>query len=138
MSLHGAPVLIEARTRQDRLDVGLPDHIAHCALSHILHGYLGILIVKEIFLHVLDAPENNEVDIGNVLIARQDQAFRQYLVHTARRPTRTHADLDDVLARYLGQVDLLDGIRPGDSWRSGFPKYKTMAISSRFTRKVKE
>src|SRR5262249_20308110 len=102
-----------ARFGEDRLDVVLADHLAHGALGHLLHCDLGVLNVEEVMLGVLDAPEDDEIHIDNVLITRQHEAFLGHIAHgavAARTLARAHADLDDVLARHLGQAHLLDGI----------------------------
>ena len=80
--LHGLLGLL-ARLRQERLDVGLADDLAHGALGHFLHGDLGVLDVEEVFLRVLDAPEDDEIDIDDVLVAGQHQAFLRHVGHAA-------------------------------------------------------
>ena len=91
----------------------LADDLAHGALGHFLHGDLGVLDVEEVVLRVLDAPEDHEIDVDDVLVARQHQALLRHVAHRAvpaRTLARAHADLDDVLARHLGQAHLLDRI----------------------------
>ena len=111
--LHGLLGLL-ARLRQDRLDVGLADDLAHGALGHFLHRDLGVLDVEEVLLRVLDAPEDDEVDVDDVLVAGQHQAFLGHVADAAGEAARAgagaHADLDDVLPRHLRQAHLLDRI----------------------------
>ena len=143
--LHGLLGLL-ARLRQERLNVGLADHLAHGALGHLLYGDLGVLDVEEIMLRVLDAPEHDEVDIDDVLVAGQHQAFLGHVAHAAgkaaRGHARAHADLDDVLPRHLRQAHLLDRIGQAEVQarrllRVGLPKRMTTPSSSALTRKVK-
>src|SRR6185436_16246163 len=88
--------------------------LAHGALGHLLYRDLRVLDVEEIGLRVLDAPEHDEIDIDDVLVAGQHQAFLGHVAHaageTARRHGRAHADLDDVLPRHFRQAHLLDRI----------------------------
>ena len=102
-----------ARLGQDRLDVVLADDLAHGALGHLFHGGLGVLDIEQVLLRVLDAPEDDEIDVDDVLVAGQHQAF---FGHVATLPAAAvpsagaHADLDDVLARHLRQAHFLDRI----------------------------
>ena len=54
---------------QQRLDVRLADNVAHGAFGHLFHGDVGLLNVEEIFLSILDAPEDNEINVDDVLVA---------------------------------------------------------------------
>ena len=67
---------------QDRLDVALADDLAHGALGHRLHRAFGILDVEQKVGRVGDPPEHDEVDIDDVLVAGDHQAF---LGHVADR-----------------------------------------------------
>jgi hypothetical protein len=58
------------RGSEERLDIRLADNVAHGALRHLLHGDVGLLDVEEIFLNVLDAPEDYEINVDDVLVAR--------------------------------------------------------------------
>src|SRR6185295_3645954 len=111
--LHGLLGLLP-RLGKDGLDGGLTDHLAHGAFGHLLHRHLGVLDVEEVVARVLDAPEDDEVDIDDVLIAGQNQAFLRYVANAtakaARAAARAHADLDDALLRHLGQAHLFDRI----------------------------
>ena len=82
--LHGLLGLL-ARARQERLDVGLADDLAHGALGHFLHGDFGVLDVEEVLLRVLDAPEDDEIDVDDVLVAGQHQAFLAPIAAPRRR-----------------------------------------------------
>ena len=111
--LHGLLGLL-ACLGEDRLNVVLADDLAHGALGHLLDRDLRVLDVEEVVLRVLDAPEHDEIDIDDVLVAGQHQAFLGHIAHAAgkaaRRHGRAHADLDDVLPRHLRQAHLLDRI----------------------------
>ena len=50
---------------EERLDVRSADNVTHGALRHLLHGDVGLLDVEEIFLRVLDAPEDYEINGRN-------------------------------------------------------------------------
>jgi hypothetical protein len=49
--------------RQDRLQVGLADHLANGALCHLLHGGVWVPNIEKVFERVLDAPEDDKGDI---------------------------------------------------------------------------
>ena len=67
--------------------------------------------VEEIHLRILDAPEDHEIDIDNVFISGQHEAFFRHPERPAIGPACAHADLDDVLSRHLREMHLLDRIR---------------------------
>ena len=68
----------------------------------------GFWMLNRYLLGVLDAPEDDEIDVDDVLVAGQHQALFAHVADRARRRRddagRAHADLDDVLARHLGQA----------------------------------
>ena len=66
----------------------LADDLAHGALGHLLHGDLGVLDVEEVLLRVLDAPEDDEIDVDDVLVAGQHQAFLGHVAHAAGEAAR--------------------------------------------------
>jgi hypothetical protein len=75
-----------ACTRQEWLDIGLADHLAHGTLSHVLHGDVGVVNIEQIQLRILDAPEDHEIDVDNVFISRQHQAFVRHCERPAIDP----------------------------------------------------
>src|SRR5262249_26808943 len=66
---------------EERLDVRSADNVAHSALRHLLHSNVGLLDVEEIFLSVLDAPEHNEIDVDDVLVAGEHETFLWHHSH---------------------------------------------------------
>ena len=101
--------------RQDRLNFRFPDDLAHGALGHVLHSGVGVLNVEKILLRVLDAPEHDEVDIDDVLVASQHQAFCALVADASSRAStrrRPKADLDGVLDRHLRHAHLFNRIGP--------------------------
>ncbi len=75
--------------REDRLNVGLTDNLAHGAFRHFLHGVVGVRDVEQILFCVLDAPVDDEVDVDRVLVAGQHQAL---FFDVLRRPRRRNRD----------------------------------------------
>jgi hypothetical protein len=71
-----------ARAGQKRLDVRLADDVAHRAFGYLLHGDVGPLDVEEIPLSVLDAPEDHEINVDDVLIAGKHETFLWHCSHT--------------------------------------------------------
>ena len=71
------------RAGEDRLDVGAADHLAHGAFGHRLHGAFRILDVEQIVADAvrLDQPEHREIDVDDVLVAGQHQAFLRHVAH---------------------------------------------------------
>ena len=71
------------RAGQDRLDIRVPDHLAHGAFGHRLHGAFGILDVEQIIADAvrLDLPQHREIDIDDVLVAGQHQAFFRHVAY---------------------------------------------------------
>src|SRR3546814_6558569 len=60
---------------QRRLDVGAADDLAHRALCGDLHRLLRLANVKEVLTDIGDLPLHREVDVDDVLVARQHQAL---------------------------------------------------------------
>src|SRR6202035_3070244 len=75
---------------QDRLDVGAADYLAHRAFGDRLHGAFGVLDVEEIVADAvrLDAPQHGEVDVDDILVAGQHQAFFRHVAHRPAAPRR--------------------------------------------------
>jgi hypothetical protein len=73
------------RAGQKRLDVRLADDVAHGALRYLLHGDVGHLDVEEIFLRILDAPEDYEIDVDDVLVAGKHETFLWHRSHAPRQ-----------------------------------------------------
>ena len=102
---------------EDRLDVGAADHLAHRAFGHRLHGAFGVLDVEEKIADAvgLDPPQHGEIDVDDVLVAGQHQAFFRHVAHGAAAPRRIvdqrHADRDGGDAQRLRQQHGLDRIR---------------------------
>ena len=100
-----------ARLGQDRCDIVLADDFAHRALGHLFDGGVRVLNVEQVLLCVLDAPVDDEIDVDDVLVAGQHQAFFRHIARAGPgADRRAHADLDDVLPRYLRQAHLFDRI----------------------------
>ena len=118
--LDSGPVLIEnllhqflhrgfdvlARSGQNRLDVGAPDHLAHSALGDRLHGALGLLDVEQVFADAfrLDPPQHREIDIDDVLVAGEHQAFFRHIANRAAAA--------QILDHAHSDIDLVDSQRP--------------------------
>ena len=94
-----------------------PIDLAHRALGHRLHGAFGILDVEEIIADAvrLDPPQHGEIDVDDVLVAGQHQAFFRHVAHGPAAPRRIvdqrHADRDGGDAQRLRQQHGLDRIR---------------------------
>jgi len=104
---------------ENRLDLVTADDFAHRAFGHRPDGQvlLGseVLDVEEKGASVLDDPKDREVDVDDVFIAGQHQAF---FGHVARGlgivglAGQDVTDIELIFARDLGRLDTLD--RPGD------------------------
>src|SRR4029079_17959064 len=72
-----------ASASEDGLNFRAANHFAHGTLGHGLHGALGILNVEQKVADALrlDAPENREIDIDDVFVAGQHQAFFRHVAH---------------------------------------------------------
>ena len=57
------------------LDRGSANNFAHGAFGGRLHGLRGIADVEQVFARVLDDPEHRELNLDDVLVAGQHQAF---------------------------------------------------------------
>ncbi len=104
------------RAGEDRLNGRAADELAHGALGHRLHGALGLLDVEEIVAGAvrLDHPEHREIDIDDVLVAGEHQAFLGHVADGGAAPQildQPHADIDAVDARDLGREHGLDRVR---------------------------
>ena len=92
------------------------DGLAHRAFGDRLHGAFGILDVEEIVADAvrLDPPQHGEIDVDDVLVAGQHQAFLGHVAHGAAAPRRIvdqrHADRDGGDAQRLRQQHGLDRI----------------------------
>ena len=96
---------------EERLDVGMADHLAHGALGRGFHRALGVFHVEEVFRGVVDHPEDREIDVDDVLVAGQHQAFLGDVAARCRAPIIDGlTDRDAIHARNLGRVDGLDRI----------------------------
>src|SRR5581483_4144220 len=103
-----------AKLGQRRLDRGTADHLADRAFGHRLHQVVRIAHGEQVLLCVVDLPEHGEVDVDDVLIPGQHQAFRGHVAPAAVgvvAARRAVADFGAVDAGDGGQQDLLD--RPG-------------------------
>src|SRR5262245_20975105 len=87
---------------QKRLDVRLADNVAHGAFGHLFHGDVGPLNVEEIILSVLDAPEDNEINVDDVLVACERETFLWHRSHAPYHLAGSHADLGDEEDSHLG------------------------------------
>jgi hypothetical protein len=104
-----------ARAGENRLDLGMADHLAHGAFGDRLHGAFGLLDIEQIIAGAagLDQPEHREIDIHDVLVAGQHQAFFRYGAAgsaAARVLHRAHADIDAVDTRDFRRKRGLDRI----------------------------
>ena len=70
---------------QGRLDRRLADHLAHHGFGRDLHGRFRIADVEQVHAGVLDAPEHREMDVDDVLVAGQHQAFLGHIAHRVPR-----------------------------------------------------
>ncbi len=101
---------------KNRLDLRTADHLAHRAFRDRLHGAFRILDIEEIVGDTLrlDAPQHGEIDVDDVLVAGQHQAFFRHVAHGAAAPGRIvdqrHADRDGGDAQRLRQLHGLDRI----------------------------
>mgnify|MGYP006924698789 CR=1 FL=1 len=98
---------------QNALEVALADHLAHGTFRHVLHRLLGILDAEEVLLGILNAPDDDERHLDDVLVAGQHAAFLGHVGRTrgpAAYDARAETDLDRVLAGHLGEADFLDRV----------------------------
>ncbi len=82
----------------------MADDLAHGGFGYRFHGSFGILNVEEIVADGArpDFPEHREIDVDNVLVAGQHQAFLGHLTHgcaAAHVFHRAHANIDLVDAQ---------------------------------------
>jgi hypothetical protein len=83
---------------QGEVHLALADHLAHGGFGGLQHGLVGIAVVEEVFLRILEEPLHGELDVDDVLVVGQHQGFLEHLVLV-----RTAiADLDDA---HIGQLD---------------------------------
>ena len=75
---------------EDVLDRTTPHHLAHGALGDLLQHRDRILHVEQIVRRIVDLIENGELDVHDVLVARQHQAG----IVTAGRTTDGHLAFD--------------------------------------------
>ena len=93
----------------------LADDLAHRRFGGAFHRLLGIADVEEELAGVVDDPEHHELDVDDVLIARQHQAFLADVAGAGRAGrvvAGAEPDLDPVDARHLGSLDMPDRRRP--------------------------
>ena len=92
-----------------------PIDLAHGAFGHRLHGAFGILDVEQIVADAarLDLPQHREIDVDDVLVAGQHQAFLRHVAHRGAAADvfdRAHADIDLVDAQRRRRQRGLDRI----------------------------
>src|SRR5271166_1510409 len=100
---------------QDRFKLGAADNLAHRAFRDRLHRTFRLLDVEKIIARAvgLDQPEHRKIDIDDVLVAGEHQAFRRHLARRGAAAQILHvpdADIDAVDARDLGRKRRLDGV----------------------------
>ena len=107
-----------AQLGQRRLDRGAADYLADRAFRHRLNQVVRVAGIEQIGLGVADLPEHRQVDVDDVLVAGQHQAFgrdvasgRRALGAVALLAARAVADLGAVDAGDRWQQDMFD--RPG-------------------------
>src|SRR5690625_4020659 len=79
----GIDLDVLARFGQRPLNVGAADDLAHRRLGRRLHGGFALADVEEVLAGIGNLPEDREVDIDDVLVAGQHQAFFGHV--TSRR-----------------------------------------------------
>ena len=104
-----------ARAGEDRLEGPVPDDLAHGGFGHRFHRSFGILDVEQIVADAgrLDFPQHREIDVDDVLVAGEHQAFLRHLAHrraAAHVFHRAHADVDFVDAQRRRSQHGLDRI----------------------------
>ncbi len=96
----------------------MADDLAHGAFGDVLDRHLRVLDVEQEFRRVADAPEHDEIDIDDILVAGEHQALFGHVADGARGLAvlgrAAHADLDAVDAGHLRQLDRLDRIGPAE------------------------
>src|SRR3546814_15222488 len=91
---------------QRRLDVGAADDLAHRALCGDLHRLLRLANVKEVLTGIGDLPLHREVDVDDVLVARQHQALFRNIATSGAGTLAAgalDADVDSSAARRAGK-----------------------------------
>ena len=89
---------------QNRLNVILPDNFAHGAFGHGLHRAGRVLNIKQKVGRIFNDPENREIDIDDIFVTRQHQAFFRHIArHTGGAAVRAgaHADIDEIFGRHF-------------------------------------
>ena len=73
------------RAGENRLDVRAANHLAHGALGYGLDRTLGLLDVEQIVADAiqLDFPQHGEIDVDDVLVAGEHQAFLRHVTDRA-------------------------------------------------------
>jgi hypothetical protein len=99
------------RAGENGLDVGAPDHFAHCALADGFHGAFGGLHIEQVIADVVrfDLPQDREVDADNVLVAGEHEGFFRHVAQRAAA-AQVEADVDLVHAQRLRREHRLDRI----------------------------
>ena len=99
------------RAGEERLDVRASDHRAHDAFANRLYGALGALHVEQIIADAvrLDLPQHREVDVHDVLVTGQHQAFFRHIAQGAAA-AQIEADVNLVDAQRLRRQRGLDRI----------------------------
>ena len=98
--------------RQRVADRLVPDHLTHGALGSSLGRFLGVLDIEEELSGILDHPKHGEIDVDDVFIAGQHQAFFRHVPRrlSAAKITGTAiTDLDLIDPCDFGRLDGLDG-----------------------------
>src|SRR5262249_44467992 len=72
-----------------------------------LHGPVGLADVEEVLFRVIDHPEDREVDVDDVLVAREHQRLSRQVLGRAATVADAEADLDAIDAGNLRPPDRL-------------------------------
>ena len=87
---------------------GAADHLAHGAFRHRLHGAFRVLDVEQVLADACPAsilPQHREIDVDDILVAGQHQAFFRHVAHrgaAAGIVDDAHADVDLATRSALG------------------------------------
>ena len=106
-----SPSMRDAPLGARELEPGLADDLAQRALRGVLHRSVGVAEVEQVQPGVLDPPKGDEVDVDDVLVAGQHQAFPGHAAHhvgLALLAARGKAYLGAVHPRHLGPENFAD------------------------------
>jgi hypothetical protein len=65
---------------EHEVHLALADHFAHRGLRRLHHGVIGMAVVEQVGLRILEEVLHGKLDVDDVLVVGQHQGFLQHLV----------------------------------------------------------